>query len=124
MRSGTPVWLEEVKSDARRKVDASPLTQGCAQGNMDDLKALLIGFWSFVSAFPDMIGKKYGETDDLKARILAAMEKDERSHTLLWLEACTAIGIGKEELKGEQDFLDKQFSSIREDYPLFSCLEE
>lgn len=94
----TPAWLALVKAEARTKTRNAPLTQACAQGDMLSIYALLIGYWSFVRAFPEMIKVKYDDSGDPKAKVLAAMEQDERGHTVLYQQACTQVGISEKQL--------------------------
>jgi hypothetical protein len=97
----TLAWLAAVKEETHRKTRGSSLTQGCAQGRIESIYALLIGFWPFVHTFPEMIKAKYDDSGDRKARILAEMEQDERGHNALWFQACKTVGISDKQLAQE-----------------------
>lgn len=99
----TLLWLADVKEKALAMVEASPLTQGCAVGDMGSLRSLMIGFWAFVNAFPGIIESKYGAVGDdhRAAKTLAGMEADERSHRAKWIDTCRAIGIDEPQLVGQ-----------------------
>lgn len=97
-----PFWLDNVKRKALVRVEASPLTQGCAIADEHSLFALMIGFWPFVKAFPEIISSTYRVlNDDRAAQALAGMEKDERSHMEKWLQTCWTIGIDRSQLMDE-----------------------
>ena len=117
----TPLWLDGVKKEALAMVEASPLTQGCAAGDMGSLRSLMIGFWPFVNAFPGIIESKYGATgdDDRAAQALAGMEGDERSHRTKWVDTCRAIGIDEAQFGGEpQPLMQRLIGFVSEDTAL------
>lgn len=98
-----PNWVSGIKEEVHRKVRTCTLTAGCRQGDHACVKALVIGFWPFVDAFPGIIKDRYLNVSDTEldsqarvmqraAQILARMENDERSHRDLWL--CTAEAMG------------------------------
>ena len=120
MQNTSAPWLADVKEEAFRNVADSPLTKGCAEGKVASLFALLIGFWPFVDSFPKITRSKYSGTRDLKAKILAKMESDERGHRALWLQTCAELGITPQKLgeHGPLPRMQRLISVIGEDTDL------
>lgn len=100
-KNETPAWLPGLKEETLEKVSNSPLTQGCAKGYTESLRALMIGFWPFVDSFPDIINSKYARSGNRGAQILAEMEQDERGHRILWLQTCEVLAIDEKEMEHE-----------------------
>lgn len=114
-------WLHRVKDESFRKVSCSPLTRGCAEGRAASLSALLIGFWPFVDKFPGIIKSKYEGSRDLKAKLLAEMEGDERGHRTLWIQSCEELKITQETLSAQETLprVQRLIDYIGEDLPSY-----
>ncbi|GBQ99775.1 hypothetical protein AA23498_3549 [Acetobacter nitrogenifigens DSM 23921 = NBRC 105050] len=99
---------------AREEVYGSTLIRACAQGDINSIKALLVGFWPFVKAFETAIDARVGRmpTRPLVQRFgqsrvraffneareaVREMKDEEGSHALLWRRAADEIGVELEE---------------------------
>lgn len=99
---------------AREEVYGSRLIRSCAEGNLNAIKALLVGFWPFVQAFERAIDDRVGRlpTRPLVQRFgqsrvraffneareaVREMKEEEGSHALLWRRAAEELGVKLDE---------------------------
>jgi len=118
-----PLWISTIREEVTRKVEASPLIQGCARGDKRYIKSLIVGYWWFVDQFPESIARarhrvlektvrkpkkiitKFGATAlidvlAIHTETTLGMQKDEKNHRALWLQTARAIGLEKVDLEG------------------------
>ncbi len=108
-----PNWKKRIKAEAWQKTFASTLMHGCGTGDIVYIKALLGGFWYFVSEFPWIIRRAYSEVPHTanenvqrflkrSAKILSGtlqgMEEDERAHRTLWIRSASCVGLLEDDL--------------------------
>lgn len=111
-----PDWLVRTTDEARGKIEASPLVQGCAAEDTCGryTRALFGGFWYFVDAFPGILRETYttGPASVADERLrrslqrathpltaaLSGIEGDERTHRDLWIASARQAGLTEEQL--------------------------
>lgn len=95
---------------AREEIYGSSLIRDCACGDLNSIKALLLGFWPFVQAFEQAIDERVGRlpTRPLVQRFgqdrvrvffnearkaVREMKEEEGSHAILWRRAAEELGV-------------------------------
>ena len=106
-----PKWTEELKEEVRQKALATTLIPAMQRGDLRAIHAFLLGFWSFVDAFPGTIEKGRArvfktairnypfEVRAIGANATALMRKDESDHRTLWTISASEVGLTYAELE-------------------------
>jgi pyrroloquinoline quinone (PQQ) biosynthesis protein C len=104
----TPLWFNELKTEARNKIVGARFAGACRQGNVGAMQALVVGIWPFVDEFPKIIirgasrvARKDGGNRELLntllrrgPQVLLGIRRDEENHRKLWIETGRALGLG------------------------------
>lgn len=89
--------MKELREKVRTGIEAWPVAQRCAAGELPYIRALHRYFWPYVEPFPAMIEQGV-KTLPRSARLqfyrgaIAAMHEEERDHTRLWQADAREIG--------------------------------
>ena len=118
-----PTWIPNIKKDVRRKVESSPIIQGCARGDVSHVRALITGYWPFVDAFPKIIFRTLYSTKKyllkphfiltfgplmlrgihtMNAKVTKEIQSDEAAHRDLWIQTAAALGLTIKDLRNQK----------------------
>ena len=123
---------------AREEVFGSPLIRACAAGDREAIRALLVGFWPFVTAFERAIDVRVGRlpTRPLVQRFgqsrvraffneareaVREMKEEEGSHMLLWRRAADEMNIDLDTAPMVEGVRDLLANAESEDPVEFFC---
>ena len=118
-----PWWIFDTRQVVKKKVEESPIIQGCANGDTAHIHYLLLGFWPVIETFQNtlkktsediqnsiqmgVVGRHFGPRvfEDFDAIVnesamsgIQNIESDESVHRTLWRDAAHAIGIFDDDL--------------------------
>jgi len=103
-----PVWIQQIKAGAMRKISAASFAGTCRQGDISVMRGLVVGLWPFVDQFPKTIiravarSQKNGLFQDRRLLntmlrhgpdVLTGIRRDEENHRKLWINTGEALGL-------------------------------
>jgi pyrroloquinoline quinone (PQQ) biosynthesis protein C len=108
-----PVWIPEIKHQARQKISDSHFVAACRTGEISVLRELVVRFWPFVDVVARVVYAGCWRTArktlcaefdvtkyldmyrvlTLSRKILAEIAKEEECHRGLWLKTAGALGL-------------------------------
>ena len=110
LHSEPVVDRQALRAEARAVIESLPLIRACAEGRLDAIHALLIGFWPYVEGFELAIDRQVARMpikpliqrfgrDRVRAFFHEArvtvreMKEEEGSHAALWQRGADQLGI-------------------------------
>lgn len=109
-----PEYVGRLRDEVAERTVRHPLVQAVAQGNTEAIRAFYDGLWGFVKPFPRLVYESclkhffrmvysVGLSNIIRTiKIVRQMELEEKTHSVLWRKAATAVAMTEKDLGRHQ----------------------